>query len=398
MAPDISEKDLYEVLGVLQDATVSEIKKAYRKKALTCHPDKNPDNPRAAKEWEELSKALEILADSEARAAYDKVLKARKANELRNRALESKRRKVKEELEAREAAFREEQDRSKGRDAAQQLKAVIKRLQEEGSRILAEEQRLLKEELQREGSGLRQEEDDPPRLKLKWKSKKSDDTNGGYSYDVLYRTLLKYGPITNLLVSSKKKGSAVVEFGTSRAAELAVQNESGLSTNPLELSWLSGQPKAATVAPSSSAQPPNSNADDDFESLVLQRLKSAGRQQRCGGQHAEEDKDVRQSAPQDGSRTSDFAAKEQYLRHTEDIASVPEDLLTSGDRAETVCSQEGSILQEGRPDRDCDTFKTSNSGRTEARDYESLALRRMRQVAERQKLIEQMAREDAGET
>jgi DnaJ family protein C protein 17 len=45
------------------------VKKAYRKKALECHPDKNPDNPKAAELFHELSKALEILTDVSARVS-----------------------------------------------------------------------------------------------------------------------------------------------------------------------------------------------------------------------------------------------------------------------------------------------------------------------------------------
>jgi len=45
------------------------VKKAYRKKALVCHPDKNPDNPKAAELFHQLSKALEILTDESARVS-----------------------------------------------------------------------------------------------------------------------------------------------------------------------------------------------------------------------------------------------------------------------------------------------------------------------------------------
>lgn len=41
-----------------------QIKKAYRKKALKCHPDKNPDNPEAAAEFDQLQKILEVLLDA----------------------------------------------------------------------------------------------------------------------------------------------------------------------------------------------------------------------------------------------------------------------------------------------------------------------------------------------
>lgn len=40
-----------------------QIRKAYRKRALECHPDKNPDNPAAAEEFDRLKKILEILLD-----------------------------------------------------------------------------------------------------------------------------------------------------------------------------------------------------------------------------------------------------------------------------------------------------------------------------------------------
>lgn len=46
---------------------IFQIKKGYRKKALYCHPDKNPNNPKAAELFHELSRALEILTDTSAR-------------------------------------------------------------------------------------------------------------------------------------------------------------------------------------------------------------------------------------------------------------------------------------------------------------------------------------------
>ena len=74
----IKDLDLYLLLGVDPDADKILIKKAYRKKALTCHPDKNPDNPEAADLFYQLSEALAVLTDEKAKAAYDKLLKARK--------------------------------------------------------------------------------------------------------------------------------------------------------------------------------------------------------------------------------------------------------------------------------------------------------------------------------
>ncbi|XP_060150434.1 dnaJ homolog subfamily C member 17 isoform X3 [Globicephala melas] len=80
----------------------SEVKKAYRQKALSCHPDKNPDNPRAVELFHQLSQALEVLTDAAARAAYDKVRKAKKQAAERTQKLDERRKKVKLDLEARE--------------------------------------------------------------------------------------------------------------------------------------------------------------------------------------------------------------------------------------------------------------------------------------------------------
>src|SRR3989442_6493407 len=67
------KRDYYEVLAVSRDATEEEIKKAYRKLAVRYHPDKNPDDRRAAEErFKELSEAYQVLSDPGRRAQYDR--------------------------------------------------------------------------------------------------------------------------------------------------------------------------------------------------------------------------------------------------------------------------------------------------------------------------------------
>ncbi|CAB1330836.1 unnamed protein product [Coregonus sp. 'balchen'] len=190
-AKDLLQMDLYGLLGIESTATAKEIKKAYRQKALTCHPDKNPDNPKAADFFHQLSQALE----EEQRLIKKQIQRKREAQLLNTGT-----------------ADYTDTDSAVGRHSKSNV---------------------------------------TPKLKLKWKCKKEDDTNAGYSQYFIFSLLskvgaLNYGNVLNVLISSKKRGSAMVEFETVKAAELAYKNESGLTANPLKISWLEGQPEVIT--------------------------------------------------------------------------------------------------------------------------------------------------------
>ena len=66
------KRDYYEVLGVGQNASEEEVKRAYRKLAVKFHPDKNPDDPHAEERFKELGEAYDVLMDRDKRAAYDR--------------------------------------------------------------------------------------------------------------------------------------------------------------------------------------------------------------------------------------------------------------------------------------------------------------------------------------
>ncbi|MEN1785391.1 MAG: molecular chaperone DnaJ [Bacteroidota bacterium] len=65
------KEDYYDVLGVSKGATAAEIKKAYRKKALEYHPDKNPGDAKAEEMFKKSAEAYEVLSDQDKRAKYD---------------------------------------------------------------------------------------------------------------------------------------------------------------------------------------------------------------------------------------------------------------------------------------------------------------------------------------
>ncbi len=65
------KRDYYEVLGVSKSASAVEIKKAYRKKAIENHPDKNPGDKKAEERFKEAAEAYEVLSDDNKKARYD---------------------------------------------------------------------------------------------------------------------------------------------------------------------------------------------------------------------------------------------------------------------------------------------------------------------------------------
>src|ERR1700755_2498869 len=66
------KQDFYVVLGVQRDASEADIKKAYRKLAMECHPDRNNGDKSAEEKFKLVSEAYEVLGDPEKRAAYDR--------------------------------------------------------------------------------------------------------------------------------------------------------------------------------------------------------------------------------------------------------------------------------------------------------------------------------------
>ena len=65
------KRDYYEVLGVDKSASADDIKRAYRKKALQYHPDRNPGDKEAEAKFKECNEAYEVLSDADKKARYD---------------------------------------------------------------------------------------------------------------------------------------------------------------------------------------------------------------------------------------------------------------------------------------------------------------------------------------
>ncbi|MDF2370761.1 MAG: molecular chaperone DnaJ [Rhizobiaceae bacterium] len=67
----MAKADYYQTLGVTKSASAKDLKSAFRKLAMQCHPDKNPDDADSERKFKEINEAYEMLKDPQKRAAYD---------------------------------------------------------------------------------------------------------------------------------------------------------------------------------------------------------------------------------------------------------------------------------------------------------------------------------------
>ena len=65
------KQDYYEILGVSKSASAGEIKKAYRKRAVENHPDKNPGDKESEERFKQAAEAYEVLSSPEKKSKYD---------------------------------------------------------------------------------------------------------------------------------------------------------------------------------------------------------------------------------------------------------------------------------------------------------------------------------------
>ena len=68
----MAKQDYYATLGVAQEASADDLKRAYRKLAMQYHPDRNPGDKQAEAKFKEVNEAYDILKDDQKRAAYDR--------------------------------------------------------------------------------------------------------------------------------------------------------------------------------------------------------------------------------------------------------------------------------------------------------------------------------------
>ncbi|KAK9944202.1 hypothetical protein M0R45_009780 [Rubus argutus] len=289
---DMNE-DHYQVLGLPSGEegaklTEKEISKAYRVKALVLHPDKRPDDPDAHANFQRLKSSYEILKDEKARKLFDDLLRVKRQQQRRHLERDAKRQKMVSDLEARErAAFAPDpaaKDREEEERISRKLKEEIARIRAMHANKGEPSASVRKKENGEVGKGsvggAEMGVNKEKVLKVSW-----EKVGEGYTAERLRNLFSKFGEVEDVLIKSKKKGSALVVMATKDAAVASTRTMTGDLSNPLLVKPL--QPVVAAVAPTAqkSNEPDRLNnlvgaGYQSFEDAVLRKLAQAGQKQK----------------------------------------------------------------------------------------------------------------------
>ncbi|GAB4850554.1 hypothetical protein Ancab_029863 [Ancistrocladus abbreviatus] len=297
MEPDV---DHYQVLGLPSgeegaNLKIEDITKAYKLKALKLHPDKNPDDPDAAANFQKLRSSYDVLSNEKTRKLFDDLLRIKREKKVRQTQYDVKRQKMMSDLEKREKEAFTPDPVAKAREEEERIK---KKLQEEIAKIRAMHANrgggfaaAMEETTGKGGESLGADGgsgavDKEKVLKVTW-----DKVGGGdYSAEGLRELFGKFGEVEDVVIrSSKKKGSALVVMASKEAAVAAMGIVSGDISNPLLVLPL--KPAATTIHSSPSAQRPEEPEGpavgnlvgagyQAFENSVLEKLRKAAQKQK----------------------------------------------------------------------------------------------------------------------
>ncbi|RWR84510.1 dnaJ subfamily C member 17-like protein [Cinnamomum micranthum f. kanehirae] len=293
------EIDHYAILGLPsgeEGAKLSkdEIKKAYRAKALISHPDKNPNDPLAHSTFQKLKTSYEILSDATARAAFDALLAA-KLDRLRHHArLDSKRRRMMDDLDQRERASEaspvdpSELDRRKEEAAAKKFQQEVARIREMYAKKMAAGTKKGDDRDTAVGANAEagNELDKEKILKVSWEREGED-----YSAARLKEVFGRFGEVEDVVIrakGSKKRRSALIVMKSKAAAVSATRNMCGDLSNPLLVLPLhSNAADLPSASPAKYAEPETPNLGNlvgagyqAYEDSILKKLQKAAEKQK----------------------------------------------------------------------------------------------------------------------
>jgi len=268
---DILKEDLYSLLEIESTATTDEIKRAWRRMAPKCHPDRNPDDVKAVALFLKIKKALDILTDPVQRKSYDDKYKARAMWEKKKRERDVVTQNLRDKLNERERAAKrqkkveEETKINLEQEIAKYRKEVLRKKEQQEKERKNNEYRKIKEkdELQRT-------------VKVKW-----SNTGENYSEIELKKIFSGFGKTEYILVGKKGK-SAIVRFETIGPA---VACERALKNHPIyhfDITLLNKISTDTNTDASGSGERRNVGSDamlrahEDYEKMVLENMRKMG--------------------------------------------------------------------------------------------------------------------------
>ncbi|KAJ2254644.1 hypothetical protein GGI13_002038 [Coemansia sp. RSA 455] len=255
------EVDVYELLGVAVEASEKELTKAYRVKALQHHPDKNRDNPDAAKLFHDIKAAYDMLSDPQLRSSYDEKRRASIAKRQRQDLLSGQRKRMKSQLEKDEREARQTREQEKAR-AQQQMHDEAARFRDETQRDEARRDRRMREHMQ-EDETIEVDELDRT-VRVRW------DT-GIYDRESLARIFAVFGELEEIVVAphsvhARKRQSALLVYKSVAAAHALMNARvSDPEISAFDRFWAAGaEPRSVheisgMKMPSASPRPPTNN-------------------------------------------------------------------------------------------------------------------------------------------
>jgi len=239
--------DYYGLLGIIEDASEHDIKRAFRKKSLQVHPDKRPDDPKASRLFYELTVAQDILLDKESRGAFDRVRAARVARKRKHEAQTSDRRRIISDLEARETKQRSQSD------AEEMLARKIAQIRSDSAKLKSKLQEDRRNSLSSPMATPKSAAATPPTtsdncmVRVKFRRRDPDFVEGE-----LQRCLQRFGKIEKIILikpsslkPDKKYQMGLVVFHSASDAMAAVR--SGLRDDFINsVAWTTSEPSPST--------------------------------------------------------------------------------------------------------------------------------------------------------
>ncbi|EIT82203.1 hypothetical protein AO1008_01387 [Aspergillus oryzae 100-8] len=197
-----SNQDFYALLDISPAAAENEIRRAYRKTALKYHPDKiaNP-TPADIDKFHTLQIAYDVLSDPSVRQLYDNAREARQRKQRERDMMDAAKRKMREDLEARERAGaaavggaprgvkRTWMSGTGDDDAEEKLQREIERIAEDGRRRRREAEERLKQKVDEEEKQMRQEEEEAQKAADKSSQRVNRSQEGGANVPELERAV-----------------------------------------------------------------------------------------------------------------------------------------------------------------------------------------------------------------